>query len=96
MPRSLHLYHTRYSKNQDIFNPQFRVQGTKIYKTSYNLEEGNDLLPWYEIRGNRVFATAHSPYGHSFLPYYEIRSDKIFQTRNHPDGASRFPAYILK
>jgi hypothetical protein len=90
------LYSTTFTNENHSPLPQFITHGNAIYAHPSNTTKGTHLLPWYEMRGNKIYTTASNPSGHSVMPMYEVKGNKVYTTMHNPMGQHHTPVYTIR
>jgi hypothetical protein len=90
------LYSTSFSHENHSPLPQFVTHGTAIYAHPSNTTRGTHVLPWYQIRGNKIYSTISNPNGHSVMPQYEVRGNKVYTTVHNTQGHSHVPVFEIR
>ncbi len=90
------MYSTTFANVNHSPTPQFVIHGNAIYAHHTNATKGTHVLPWYEMRGNKIYSTASNPNGHSPMPWFEVRGNKVFKTLHNPQGHDQMPVFEIR
>jgi len=63
--------------------------------TALSTAPAGDHEPWFEIKGDGIYTTAHHPSGPGDWPWFEIVNGAVFTTHSHPQGRVALPWYEI-